>query len=272
MSPVSSRRPLGDDAAGAVLCPRPTTFEDCGKQAVNGPYEPLTGAGSGAEIGKIRRLGVSRSPAILACIPEEFRVPVTVTVTPKAFHLASRSWDGTNGHVVPRGLGDVAAIASIPQAALTVPPRAAGNRQGGRPSAGMAISPDDAHNDTPMTIGEVAQEFGMTLRALRFYESKRLINPERRGATRLYRRGDRQRIALILTGRRLGFTLKEISELAGRPEADELQKGLPLSRAQCVEQINLLERQKCGIEVAIAELRQIYTSFYKALSEDALCR
>ncbi len=121
--------------------------------------------------------------------------------------------------------------------------------------------------DTPMTIGEVAREFGITLRALRFYEAKRLIAPRRHGATRLYRRSDRERIALILTGRRLGFTLAEIRDLVDRPGG----KGLHPTRANCVEQINLLERQKRGIELAIAELRRIYTSFYKALLEDPRC-
>ncbi|MGD0024374.1 MAG: MerR family transcriptional regulator, partial [Xanthobacteraceae bacterium] len=118
-----------------------------------------------------------------------------------------------------------------------------------------------------MTIGEVAREFGMTLRALRFYEAKRLVAPQRHGAARLYRRRDRERIALILTGRRLGFTLAEIGDLVDRPGG----KGLHLTRQKCVEQINLLERQKRGIELAIAELRQIYTSFYKAFLQDPRC-
>jgi DNA-binding transcriptional MerR regulator len=124
---------------------------------------------------------------------------------------------------------------------------------------------DVADGDVPMTIGEVARAFGMTLRALRFYESKRLVAPTRRGAVRFYRRDDRERITLILTGRRLGFTLTEIRDLVNRSGG----RNLHLSREKCVEQINLLERQKRGIDVAIAELRQIYSSFYKLLLEDA---
>jgi len=118
-------------------------------------------------------------------------------------------------------------------------------------------------DDTPLTIGEVAREFGMTLRALRFYESKQLITPERHGAVRLYRRTDRERITVILTGRRLGFTLAEIRDLVGRSGGNRFT----LTREKCVEQITLLEQRKRGIEVAIAELRQIYTSFYKSLLE-----
>jgi len=120
--------------------------------------------------------------------------------------------------------------------------------------------------ERPLTIGEVASEFGITPRALRFYESKRLIAPQRNGAIRLYRRSDRNRIALILSGRRLGFTLAEIKDLFEGPGGSQLR----LTREKCLEQINLLERQKRGIELALAELRQIYTSFYKSLLEDRL--
>jgi hypothetical protein len=55
---------------------------------------------------------------------------------------------------------------------------------------GSATDAAGACDDTPMTIREVAHQFGMTPRALRFYEAKRLIAPQRRGATRLYRRSD----------------------------------------------------------------------------------
>ncbi len=128
-----------------------------------------------------------------------------------------------------------------------------------------AMTAADTSAEALMTIGEVAREFGMTLRALRFYEAKRLIKPERHGAMRLYGRRDRERLTLILTGRRLGFTLAEIKELVGRPDSE----GLHLTREQCVEQINLLEQQKRGLEKAIAELRQIYSSFYQKLLDEA---
>jgi DNA-binding transcriptional MerR regulator len=123
-----------------------------------------------------------------------------------------------------------------------------------------------AEPDRPMTIGEVAREFSITLRALRFYEAKRLITPQRNGVIRLYRRSDCNRIALVLSGRRLGFTLAEIKELVEGPGSSHLQ----LTREKCLEQINLLERQKRGIELALGELRQIYTSFYKSLLENRL--
>jgi len=117
-----------------------------------------------------------------------------------------------------------------------------------------------------MTIGEVAHQFGLTLRSLRFYEAKRLIAPQRTGSSRLYRRCDRERLALILTGRRLGFTLAEIKYLLDAPGGNNLH----LTREKCVEQINLLERQKRGIELALSELREIYTSFYRTHLEDRM--
>jgi len=138
------------------------------------------------------------------------------------------------------------------------------------------MRPDAAHEshdrnkadeaEAPMTIGEVAREFGITLRTLRFYEAKRLITPHRDSVARIYHRSDRERIALILTGRRLGFTLAEVKRLLDGPDA----KNLRLTREKCVEQINLLERQKRGIEQALGELRQIYTSFYRTSLTDPL--
>jgi DNA-binding transcriptional MerR regulator len=133
-----------------------------------------------------------------------------------------------------------------------------------RPDVGRIDRFADA-GDHPMMIAEVAREFGVTLRALRFYEAKRLLVPQRCGPVRLYHRKDRERLGLILTGRRLGFTLAEIAALLNKPH----DKGLRLTREQCVTQINLLERQKRRTEIAIAELRRIYTSFYRTLLDEA---
>ena len=134
---------------------------------------------------------------------------------------------------------------------------------------GSSAAAAPAGADAALTIAEIAREFGVTLRALRFYESKRLIAPLRSGAVRLYRREDRARLALILMGRRLGFTLAEIGALIAAQGADH---PLRLTREKCVEQITLLEQQKRSIEVAIAELRQIYTSYYNKLAETAAAR
>lgn len=109
------------------------------------------------------------------------------------------------------------------------------------------------------TIGELSREFGVTLRALRFYENKGLISPQRDGLSRLYSQGDRTRLALILKGKKLGFTLGEIRQMIAAEEGDADDKALSLSREKCLEQIEMLERQKSEIEEGLGELRRIYS-------------
>jgi DNA-binding transcriptional MerR regulator len=105
-----------------------------------------------------------------------------------------------------------------------------------------------------MTIGEVAAEFGVSLRTLRFYEDRRLIRPRRDGMSRHYGGADRLRLQMILKGKQLGFTLAEISELLGTSEAAEDFEG-KLQPAQIVTQIDHLERQRREIDEAITKLR-----------------
>lgn len=108
------------------------------------------------------------------------------------------------------------------------------------------------------TISEVSREFGVTLRALRFYENKGMIAPERRGSARFYSAADRERLNLILEGKKLGFSLAEIRRMAG--EANASGADLGLSPAKCLEQIAVLEAQKRSIEAALGELRRIHAS------------
>ena len=104
---------------------------------------------------------------------------------------------------------------------------------------------------------------GVTLRALRFYQSKGLLAPRRNGSARLFSYEDRDRLVLILQGKRLGFTLTEIREMLSARDRG-YSKALPIGRRKCVEQINMLERQRRDIDGALAELRQIYTEMFVA--------
>lgn len=110
-------------------------------------------------------------------------------------------------------------------------------------------------------IGEVSREFGLTLRALRFYEDKGLIAPLRQGVTRLYRPEDRRRIALILKGKRLGFTLQRIRALIDAPaefvdpETQRPEIVRALSQEEVTSQLETLERQRADLDLAIDELR-----------------
>jgi len=117
------------------------------------------------------------------------------------------------------------------------------------------------------TIGELSREFGVTLRALRFYENKGLISPHRDGLNRLYSQGDRTRLALILKGKKLGFTLGEIRQMIAAEENETDRDALTLSREKCLEQIELLQRQKAEIEEGLGELHRIYKSLSGKLSD-----
>ncbi len=124
---------------------------------------------------------------------------------------------------------------------------------------GSRAMPAERSAPHEFTIGELAKEFGVTLRALRFYENKGLIAPRRQGLSRFYSQADRDRLALILKGKKLGFTLSEIRQMVSAEQGHD-STALKLSQEKCLEQIALLERQKADIEEGLAELRRIHTS------------
>ena len=105
-----------------------------------------------------------------------------------------------------------------------------------------------------MTIGEMAADFNVSLRTLRFYEDRKLLRPRREGNTRLYSPTDRLRMQMILKGKQLGFTLTEIHDLIGNYETTDDFEG-KLKPQQIVTQIDHLERQRAEIDGAIARLR-----------------
>lgn len=105
------------------------------------------------------------------------------------------------------------------------------------------------------TIGDLSREFDVTLRTLRFYEDKGLLNPKRQGMTRLYNRRDRARLKLVLMGKKVGFSLVEIKEmldLYDLKDGQEIQLKVALEKFQ--SQIDVLKQQKLDIEQAIDEL------------------
>jgi len=107
-----------------------------------------------------------------------------------------------------------------------------------------------------MTIGEMARAYGVTLRTLRFYEDRNLLRPRRLGSARYYGGVDRARLAMILKGKRLGFTLAEIADLLGADDgtakSDFAERLRP---AQIADQLRYLERQRSEIDEAIAQLK-----------------
>jgi DNA-binding transcriptional MerR regulator len=121
---------------------------------------------------------------------------------------------------------------------------------------------------TEYTIAELAQEFGLTLRALRFYHSRGLISPEREGRRRIFSRADRDRLALIVKGKKLGFTLAEISQMTEAQSGRANAHTLKLTAEKCLQQIAFFERQMREAAEALTELREIHL----ALSRQAMER
>jgi len=118
------------------------------------------------------------------------------------------------------------------------------------------VTSADPDSKDLFAIADLAREFGISTRTIRFYESKGLLAPERVGATRIFRRRDRARLILILRGKRLGFSLRDISDYLSLYDADRAQQ-VHLLAEKVDERIALLERQRQDLETTIAELREI---------------
>ena len=108
------------------------------------------------------------------------------------------------------------------------------------------------------TVNQLAEELGVTARAIRFYEAKGLIAPQRAGTMRVFTRRDRARLQLVLRGIRLGFSLAEVREYLDLYDADRSQREqvrLLLGKVQ--DRIARLEGQRRDLEQALRELRDI---------------
>lgn len=108
------------------------------------------------------------------------------------------------------------------------------------------------------TIGDLAKEFGVSLRTIRFYEDRGLLSPHRDGSARYYDPNEKARLSLILKGKQLGFTLGEIRDLIRAEQGGAPPKALSLKPDQIAMQISHLERQRDDIEGAIVELRETH--------------
>ena len=116
-------------------------------------------------------------------------------------------------------------------------------------------APDDKAERTVFSISDLAREFDVTPRAIRFYEAEGLLSPARQGQRRIYSLRDRTRLKLTLRGKRLGLTLSEIREIVdmydtGRDERPQLEKFLAVLDAHKRQ----LEQQRVDIEAQLSEI------------------
>jgi DNA-binding transcriptional MerR regulator len=107
------------------------------------------------------------------------------------------------------------------------------------------------------TIRDLIKEFAVTARTLRFYEEKGLLDPARRGEQRLYSRRDRARLAYVLAGKAVGFSLEDVREMLDLYDVGDGQvTQLKVALKKFSERIERLERQRTGIDQVIAELNR----------------
>jgi len=119
-----------------------------------------------------------------------------------------------------------------------------------RAAASRLVSPRGASAAAPtFSIGELAREFGLTTRAIRFYEDCGLLRPARAGKSRVYSAGDRARLTLTLRGKRLGLKLAEVKELVDMYETRRD------TDAQLRRFVDVLGRQRAQLEARLAELQ-----------------
>ena len=117
-------------------------------------------------------------------------------------------------------------------------------------------------------ITELAHELGITPRAIRFYESKGLLAPQRAGSTRVYTYRDKARLMIILRGKRLGFSLAQVQDYLDLYDADPTHKEqLFLLLRNARKRIIDLEQQRRDLELTLDELHEIEAQTLEAIRE-----
>lgn len=100
------------------------------------------------------------------------------------------------------------------------------------------------------TIRDLADEFAITTRTIRFYEDKKLLSPTREGQKRLFSKRDRATLKLILRGKRLGFSLDEITQLVSLYETPEDEA------KQLTQYLKTLHHHKAGLKAQLQDIQQ----------------
>lgn len=118
------------------------------------------------------------------------------------------------------------------------------------------------------SISELHKEFGVTARAIRFYEDQGLLTPARAGSRRIYYERDRVRLRLILRGKRLGFSLAEIREMFELYDSDPGEIGqLHFLLAKIAERRAILQQQRRDIDAVLEEMARVERRAHDAIAE-----
>ena len=118
------------------------------------------------------------------------------------------------------------------------------------------------------SISDLASEFDVTARSIRFYEDQNLLSPERVGRNRLFHERDRVRLKLILRGKRLGFSLAEIREIFDLYDSEPGEEGQLRYLLESLNQKRAaLEQQREDIDAALAEMDEVERRVRKSLAE-----
>ena len=125
--------------------------------------------------------------------------------------------------------------------------------------APAAVTEDEVGDgEGQLTIGELADMFGITTRTIRFYEARGLLSPQRLGANRTYSRRDKARLTLILRGKNLGFTLEDIAEYLALYDADPVQEAQTRLLLDKIEKaIADLQLKRSDLDRTLRDLKDI---------------
>lgn len=128
------------------------------------------------------------------------------------------------------------------------------------PHDGAHIDRPDALARSHYSISDLTAEFGVTARALRFYEDEGLISPTRQGLARIYSKRDRARLAWIMRAKNVGFSLSDIREMIDLYDLNDGRvRQQQITIEKCRARIAQLEQQRSDIDAAISELSAFVT-------------
>lgn len=122
-----------------------------------------------------------------------------------------------------------------------------------------------ARRGRELAISDLAREFAITTRAIRFYEARGLMHPARKGTARVFGPEDRRRLALIIRAKNLGLTLEEIGEHLSVFDRHPAVGDVAMLKGRADRQIALLSTKRADLNAALADLRKLSAAFAASL-------